>query len=833
MLPVKRKISNDYFTEEGVVKKSGYQSHQFDKGIIKELIDNAIDFIETQDDSFIVNIIINEEGLFIGDDGPDFDLNMIDDVLMNYEDFISTNTSYHKVSRGSQGNALKSILGICYVKQYTFMICNEGKNYAYIPSDDKGNIRIIKTEVADNEYYGKGVYIKGFDSLYSIDINTLKTIIFKYSLSNKHITFLLNGQVVFKRSGEVKTNIEHSIHYYSSEAFLELAKGVLSYNQAITTKDFIKQFDNARSLMKDLPDVAKYLKDLSDNGILDLYYHLWHNTKPPTQRTLTNKYSLNADDLQATINDHYKRVFELVKSDSFFKYDISQGFVYVQCFLFYNPEIKFGWVNTLAIINRSIQIEWGDPFGFNISYYTNQVKNISNGKKGDYLIVYNLVSPNFTYTDYGKSEVDLNNYRSKIIDLHKSVFAKITKEVKSEINEKIKKKRANKTALMKKHFIEAYQKAKGNFAYVMARQIFYKLREILNAKYEGIDLNKSDNKKFTNEIITYFKDKDELYDNTIFMERRGFFYNPYYDIEIPLSTKEVRNHIAQRYENKISMVDASLSPQYIVDKALFIEKQGFIDVIKESGILETLNMEIICSQGMGIRAVKELISYYNDLGITVYCLHDCDVAGMRIYHNLANPTNTFQKSLSIIDIGINPSDVLEHGWIPEVSPLNSFQKILETMKEESPDDYKFFFAGYKEDKKQVKRVEINALSNDELIDFIKAKIKPTILLPGDDIIKNSMEFDEAAIKDEVISNEISTLKDKIYEKWLADNKHIIDDYKSKVNKAEITFDADQFVNKVKKHTDYNTRWIEAARSAFSAQKNEKINLLCNNARLEI
>ncbi len=827
MLPTREKISNEYFTEEGIVKRSGYNSWQFNKGIIKELIDNAIDFIETQDDCFIVNISITDEGLFIGDDAPGFDMDMIDSVLMNYEDFISTNRSYHKVSRGSQGNALKSILGICYIKDYTLMICNEGKCFAYIPSDDNGNIRIIKTEVTDKEYYGKGVYIKGLDSFYQIDIDTLKRIIFQYSLSNKHITFLLNGQVVFERSGELNTKYEHSIHYYSSEAFLELVKGVISYNQAITTKDFIKQFDNTRSLMKGLPGDVKYLKDLSDNDLLDIYYYLYQNSKQATKRTLMNKYSLNADDLQATINNHYQREFELSKSGSFFKFNNTNGFVYIQGFLFYNPEKIIGNVKTLASINRSISIEEGNPLSISLNDdYLNILKSGANHMEGDFLLVLNLISPNFHYSSYDKSSVDLDYYNNDIRDMLSNLLKPVTKEMKSIIHQKAKQNRESKTALMKKYFDEAYRIAKGSYSTVMARQVFYKLREIINKKHNREISSMYDT--FTQKIITEFQEKDDKYDN-IYMEERGFFYSDFFKKRNPLSTDSVRSHTGIKHNNTISKnvsINYNLSPKYLINKALFIEKRGFFNAIKESGLLEELNMDLICSVGMGNRAAKELIKYYNDLGIKVYCLHDCDVSGIRIYHCLANPTKTYKGKLDVIDIGFNPSDVKEYGWIPEEHETTKYKDVINNM---DTNDRKFFYVKERIGKTKkgkaatiytFRRVELDSPTNDELIDFIRSKIKPTPLIPDDQIILNSIEYDEKDI-----------IKDMLYKSYL-ENKA---DDPGKFNQLEsdLEININDLIESIKEKAGNGKHWTELIRSEYNQKKQEQINRLCKNVKLEL
>jgi DNA topoisomerase VI subunit A len=93
-----------------------------------------------------------------------------------------------------------------------------------------------------------------------------------------------------------------------------------------------------------------------------------------------------------------------------------------------------------------------------------------------------------------------------------------------------------------------------------------------------------------------------------------------------------------------------------VSSVLFIEKQGFTEVFKKSGILDELNLGLISSQGFGTRAIKKMLQDFLSRGINVYALHDCDLAGQLIGERLSGGSNTFKEKLDINLIGLTFAD---------------------------------------------------------------------------------------------------------------------------------------------------------------------------------
>ena len=187
------------------------------------------------------------------------------------------------------------------------------------------------------------------------------------------------------------------------------------------------------------------------------------------------------------------------------------------------------------------------------------------------------------------------------------------------------------------------------------------------------------------------------------------------------------------------------SPQYLYNRVLFVEKAGYRDIFEEAGLLRRLNMGIMSTQGFGTRAGKEVVRTLRRLGVKVYVLHDCDIPGYQIMHNLRQGSQTFKEPLDVNELGLTVAQVQqlrnerhqkkETGPDWEIVPYaknfeHSLQTLIPTKK-----DRGFFVPTREEVKKRAespgaqekarhyyRRVEINALTSEELIVLIEREI---------------------------------------------------------------------------------------------------------------
>ena len=182
---------------------------------------------------------------------------------------------------------------------------------------------------------------------------------------------------------------------------------------------------------------------------------------------------------------------------------------------------------------------------------------------------------------------------------------------KTDSTRKRTSKENSKKALMEKHMMKGYKIASEGHK-VAVRQIFYTVRNIINIKYHR-DLKQSDyNSTFTQEIVTNFIEKHPDLEDKILFERRGYFYNPVTGDELPLGTEDVLTYIKRVIKNGIyrkTKTFYSVPDELIFNQVLFVEKSGFNIILKESGLLDKLNLGVMSTQGFGTRAVKRLMKY--------------------------------------------------------------------------------------------------------------------------------------------------------------------------------------------------------------------------------
>ena len=101
----------DFFSEKELVAQTGHRVAEWPLVIVKELIDNALDACEEADISPEIMITVDECGIEVADNGPGMPPETFKSVL-DYAVRVSSREAYVSPTRGAQGNALKTIVGM-------------------------------------------------------------------------------------------------------------------------------------------------------------------------------------------------------------------------------------------------------------------------------------------------------------------------------------------------------------------------------------------------------------------------------------------------------------------------------------------------------------------------------------------------------------------------------------------------------------------------------------------------------------------------------------------------------------------------------------------------
>ena len=79
-----------------------------------------------------------------------------------------------------------------------------------------------------------------------------------------------------------------------------------------------------------------------------------------------------------------------------------------------------------------------------------------------------------------------------------------------------------------------------------------------------------------------------------------------------------------------------IGPSGNISGILFIEKEGFFDILVPIGWPEEHDCALMTSKGQPTKAARDLIDLISrtDEPVQVFCLHDCDAAGTKIFETL-------------------------------------------------------------------------------------------------------------------------------------------------------------------------------------------------------
>ena len=156
----------EYFDARQLSTLTGVSASEFASVCLKELIDNALDACEAAGVTPEIDVDVrDEEGvieLAVSDNGPGIPPEGVRKVL-DYNVRVSDKAAYRSPTRGAQGNALKTVMGIPYSlgSREPVVIAARGVRHTIKPwIDPAGHVRISHTEDPDGGEEGTRVSLR-------------------------------------------------------------------------------------------------------------------------------------------------------------------------------------------------------------------------------------------------------------------------------------------------------------------------------------------------------------------------------------------------------------------------------------------------------------------------------------------------------------------------------------------------------------------------------------------------------------------------------------------------------------------------------------------------
>lgn len=738
----KTAIMADYFVEDELVKKIGLPMTYWNDVIIKELIDNALDSIEPLSEKK-VNVIRDVDKLCIFDNGSGISCETVKNIYdFNY--YISKNRHYVTASRGKQGNGLKTIISICFIKKWR-LLWHTNDNVILEAMIDADLVKdgIINVEFKEiGATHNRGIEIVGFD-VQSKDYYT--NYLYYYSVCNQDVLFTLNHfgkrYYINPTKDPIDKSKNISLSFYDYDTYKRFIRDTQDGNT--TYKHFLGEYFGTR--IKNSSQIKCKIKDIDFNSEEFIRDFLELKSSQQSKKyTLLKNHTIGLDNVINT-----NMIIE--DSDS----DIGLNDRVIPCIIefsvrkntFKNDSEKKKRTDIQCYVNNTVTYKDGESISFSggyykignntkYSYYCYNLESLLSGYS-NFSFVFHIISPYLKFLDAGKTEIDISSFINELIDKLNKAISKENRAFSSE------NKKTNNRAIMRDYVTEAFNKASNNGRYaITARQIWYKLREIA-----PIVESKNTYNDFTQEILTEWIDANpECEDKINFSDRGNFYVN---GSQIGLGTANVRNFVntlgtadntfnCYGGVNSTMHIEDNFNLEYKYDKVLYIEKTGFDAIFKAEKVAEKYNMIIVSGQGFSTRAAKTLLYEFQKMGLKLYCLHDLDISGVYILDSFRTTNKKFKHKIYIENLGVTFEDVERYGIEPEKVKIKKedTKKLLSL-----PYEYiQFFNAG-----DMYRRVELNAFTTEQMLEILDRKLSAINNLPMINL-EESLNIDHEAIK---------------------------------------------------------------------------------------
>jgi len=332
---------------------------------------------------------------------------------------------------------------------------------------------------------------------------------------------------------------------------------------------------------------------------------------------------------------------------------------------------------------------------------------------------------------------------------------------------------------------EAYQIVSSNGKYYAnARQLMYKVRPTVIKRCDKVWKNSS---YFTQTLL---KDYLEYYGPPwkVIWDARGHIKEPYTNNEVKLGGVEVIKYVEKWRDAfdtfpgiEFNDLIGTGGPINRYGSVLFVEKEGFNEILEESKISKEFDIAIMSTKGLPVGAACELANALDKRGVRIFVLHDFDFAGFKIVNTLRTGTRLAPATPNVIDLGFRLKDVKDLET-EDVSYNQRKDPRIKLRDYGTTEEEQNFLVNVRENEYHHsswtgKRVELNVLTSEEFIEFIRKKLTEhdvEKIIPDDGVL-------EEAYKRAVYGQRILAKVDEITED-MQEDIDIPDNLKEQVDK---------------------------------------------------
>lgn len=744
----------EFLEKRALQAQTGQPAGKFGDVVIKELLDNALDAAESAGRTPEIEAAVTTDGTInlvtVTDNGTGMPPEAVERIL-DFNHTVSDKAAYRSPTRGLQGNAFKTVLGIPYALGVTDPLLIEAcgvRHEIAVSIDPGGNVVVRHDQAPSPRTTGTAVTVPL--PMHLVDTMDVADWMENFAAVNPHahLRYLEDGSdpqsAVFYNATvpsdwrkPVPTD-RLQIHWYDTTAFTRLVYAHIGSARAggrdLPLGEFVRSFDGLTSNIKAKAIRASVpgTETLSD-----------FDTQPERVGALLAAMQAEAKAPKPTKlghvpEDHYRQWFDRA-------FGVERLWFKRARFI---DDNGLPWVIEVAVAETTkrgntvyatnYSPSFGDPLG-SVPLRADEVQTAGaagflaqsdaaplsdNGFKR--AAVVHVITPAAEFTDKGKVALTVPAEVALVVAetlgaATKTLHREHRQAERDALKARDRAERAAKGALRRQGAQPKTTQKEAVFAAMEeaiseasndgtlpfpTRNLFYVVRQRIQAT---VDAPLKMDYFSQTLVVQYEREHGRIRGH--YRDPRGELFEPHTGRSVRLGTREVADYVL---------------PRHVFDKILYIEKEGFNPIFEAARIADRYDMAIASGKGQPVEAIRDLFARA-DAGpgsYKLFVVHDADHPGYTIARAMAEATARMPGySVNVIDLGLNVAEAVARGL-----PTERYTRRAELpwwMPDRLDETETEWFGGHAVGRKQWEctRVELNALGAAGLLGLIEAGLK--------------------------------------------------------------------------------------------------------------
>jgi hypothetical protein len=781
----------EYFSVPELQTLTGQPRSRFVSVVIKELMDNAIDACETESVAPLVHVSWIPDAatelaqLTVQDNGGGIPRALVRRIF-NFDTRTSDKAAYRSPTRGAQGNALKTVLGIPYALGVRGPLRLEAQGRCHLITAHVDPVGLVHVDPQDTAIpTPPGTRVAVCLPTRARDV-TLRYWGRAFAVFNPHVSVQISdgaqAQSASVPSGSpadaggdlyqstiafpggkwrkyLPTDLT-SPWWYSPDdltrlVFSHIAAGKPRGGTDLLLRDFVRQFRScshttkAQAVCARLPGIA-HLSDFADRH--ETAVHILHQAMCEAGK------APSPDVLGAVGADHYRHCFDDWYGVKRFWYVPGKTtYEGIPCVVEVAMAETVAGGDLWTGINFSPTFEtpgantWFRCDKFETYGLTETLRRLGTLPQHEdttaVAVAVHIVCPTLEFLDKGKTRLKMPGWMADLLakalwgagrtlyreaEQRKKDAAKADRQATARQREEARQSPSMhvKDAVFQV-LPEGWRIATDNGRYpTSSRWLFYPVRKLIQSLTDKV----LEFDYFGRLTVEYQRQGGRL--PGLYYDPRGVLYEPHTGRGIALGTREVADYVF---------------PSWLYDKILYVEKKGVWPILQSVRLAERYDMAVVAGEGYASEAIRVLFEQASTQhDYQLFVLHDADPDGYNICRTLREETARMPGyAVDVIDLRLRWADAMDLGL--ETEPFPRKRDLPEGLQPLLTADEKRAFVGRpasrdhrgKVTKWDCERVELNALTAPQLVTYIEQRLADVgvrgKIIPPEDHLKTTAQ----------------------------------------------------------------------------------------------